>query len=284
MRRVLVTGATGYIASQMLDDFRRRYELVLVDAKDRDRDGHTVPGVRTIDLAHLDPEGYRELFDGVRTVVHLAYKHGDRTDMRRGYADERDNVDLAFEIYQAAFETGVERVVVASSNHAADWYETLIRDRLLEMLTPHHRPLSDNWYGWAKEAYEHLGFVFASGSYGRKLPVVHVRIGAPRPIVRDSYGDDAAWYKRDLGAYISPRDLSQLFCRAIDAPSIDNEHGVPFLVVYGISNNTRAFWSIADARSVLGYAPEDDSEIVFQEDIAAWLMKPPGSPGKVGTR
>jgi len=40
MRRVLVTGATGYIASQMLDDFRRRYELVLVDAKDRDRDGH----------------------------------------------------------------------------------------------------------------------------------------------------------------------------------------------------------------------------------------------------
>ena len=114
MHRVLVTGATGYIASQLLDEFRRRYELVLVDAKDRDREGRTVPGVRTVDLARLDPAGFRDLFDGVQTVVHLAYKHGDRTDMRQGYADERDNVDLAFQVYQAAFETGVERVVVAS--------------------------------------------------------------------------------------------------------------------------------------------------------------------------
>lgn len=282
MRRVLVTGATGYIAAQMLEELRRRYDLVLVDLKDRDREGRPVAGVRVVDLLHLDPAGFRRLFEGVQTVVHLAYKHGDRSDMRRGYADERSNVDLAFEIYQAAFETGVERVVVASSNHAADWYETLIRSRKLELLTPQQRPLSDNWYGWAKEAYEHLGFVFASGAYGRKLQVVQIRIGAPRPIVRDSYGADVAWYKRDLGAYISPRDLTQLFCRAIETPAIDDEHGVPFLVVYGISNNTRAFWSIANARAVLGYAPEDDSEVVFQKDVAAWLMNPPGSPGKVG--
>lgn len=283
MRRVLVTGATGYIASQILEEFRRRYDLVLVDLRDRDRDGVAVPGVSAVDLLELDPDGFRRLFDGVETVVHLAYKHGDRTDMRRGYADERSNVDLAFQVYQAALETGVARVVVASSNHAADWYETLMRSGKLELLTPRERPLSDNWYGWAKEAYEHLGFVFATGAYGRKLPVVQIRIGAPRPIVRDSYRDDVAWYKRDLGAYISPRDLAQLFCRAVDAPNIEDEHGVPFLVVYGISNNTRAFWSLASARSVLGYEPQDDSEIVFHRDISAWLMKPPGAPGKVGS-
>ena len=39
-------------------------------------------------------------------------------------------------------------------------------------------------------------------------------------------------------------------------------------MVYGISNNTRAFWSLANARSVLGYEPEDDAEIKFAEDVA----------------
>ena len=35
--RVLVTGAAGYIASQMLPTFRERYDLVLVDVTDTDR-------------------------------------------------------------------------------------------------------------------------------------------------------------------------------------------------------------------------------------------------------
>ena len=39
-------------------------------------------------------------------------------------------------------------------------------------------------------------------------------------------------------------------------------------MVYGISNNTRAFWSLANARSVLGYEPEDDAEVKFAEDVA----------------
>ena len=33
----------------------------------------------------------------------------------------------------------------------------------LDMVTPEMPPRSDNWYGWAKAAYELLGFVFATG-------------------------------------------------------------------------------------------------------------------------
>jgi hypothetical protein len=92
---------------------------------------------------------------------------------------------------------------------------------------------------------------------------------------------DPAAYKRDLGAYISPRDLTQLFVKAIDAPDIANEHGVPWLVVYGISNNTRAFWSLASARAALGYVPENDSEVTFARDIRGFLLGD-AAGGRVG--
>jgi NAD+ dependent glucose-6-phosphate dehydrogenase len=108
-----------------------------------------------------------------------------------------------------------------------------------------------------------------------------VRIGAPRPLDIALYKGDPMTYKRDLGAYISPRDLTQLFSKAIDTPQIDNEHGVPWQVVYGISNNTRAFWSLANARKVLGYEPEDDSEVIYAKDIQGFLVGE-GATGGVG--
>lgn len=39
----------------------------------------------------------------------------------------------------------------------------LILDGKMDFVDPNGRALSDNYYGWAKEVYEHLGFVFACG-------------------------------------------------------------------------------------------------------------------------
>jgi hypothetical protein len=174
---------------------------------------------------------------------------------------------------------------MASSNHAADFWEYPIWGRRLDRITPDApRPLSDNFYGWAKEAYEHLGFVFATGALGRRVENVHLRIGAPREINAATFADAPSHaYRRDLGAYLSARDLQQLVIKSIETERIEDEHGIPWQVFYGISNNTRAFWSIANARRVIGYAPEDDSEVLFAEDIRRVLADVPGrtypSPG-----
>jgi hypothetical protein len=182
---------------------------------------------------------------------------------------------------------------MASSNHAADRYEhALVHARERELVSPADLPLSDNFYGWAKASYELLGFVYASGALGRKLEVVQVRIGAPRDVAGRHYAgalreqhvgpgaSGLANFKRDLGAWISERDLRQLFRRAIETPDIAGAHGVPWLVVYGISNNTRAFWSLESARRVLGYAPEDDSEVAYADDVRRLLTGPDaGAPG-----
>ncbi len=81
-------------------------------------------------------------------------------------------------------------------------------------------------------------------------------------------------YRCNLCAFISERDLQQLYVKLIEAPDIRNGDSLPFQVFYGISNNTRAFWNIANARRVLSYEPEDDSERLFGEDVRRYLSKP----------
>jgi hypothetical protein len=73
---------------------------------------------------------------------------------------------------------------------------------------------------------------------------------------------------RELAGYISERDLQQLFCKSVETSTIDDEYGVPFHIFYGVSNNARKFWSITNARRVIDYQPQDDSEKCFAADIA----------------
>jgi nucleoside-diphosphate-sugar epimerase len=282
---VVVTGATGYIASQLLPAFRGRYELILLDVKTTNRNAETVAGVQIANLLD-NPEHNRAFFRGADAVVHLGYYRPEGagvTGSGKSYQDERPNVDMAEHVYRLAFEENVGRVVVASSNHAADWYEPLIHARQVESIGPNDLPKSDNYYGWAKIAYEALGFMYASGAFGRKLEVVQVRIGAPREIHAPDGVDRIEQYKRNLGAFISPRDVQQLFVRSIETPDIEDEWGIPFQIFYGISDNTRAFWSIANARRTIGYDPEDDSETRYAGDIHR-LIGQSGRTGRVGAR
>ena len=281
---MLLTGATGYIASQLLPVLRERYELSLVDVRTTDATGQAVEGAQQADLLEDSDDALRAHFKGVDAVVHLGYYrpvHLGVTGAGKSYLDERPNVDMAERVLRHALDADVKRVVVASSNHAADWYEPLVHARQLELIGPDDPPRSDNYYGWAKIAYEALGFMYACGAFGRKLGVVQMRIGAPREIDATQFVAKPAAYKRDLGAYLSARDLQQLCVRSIETEHIEDRWNVPFQIFYGISNNTRAFWSIANARRVIGYDPQDDSEIKYAADIRRLLVDD-AHTGRVG--
>lgn len=286
-RKVVVTGAAGKVAGQVLPALRERYDLVLLDVKQTNREGEVVPGVQNADLVERNRDHYRHHFQGADAVVHFGFvgnsnpAAGNDADAR--FWNEFANVQMAYNIYQTALEAGVRRVVVASSNHAADYYEPLILDGKLDFVDPNERALSDNYYGWAKEVYEHLGFVFACGrqptassptaaaapTTGRQLEVVQIRIGGPRETdVASCKLGDLRCMRRALAVYISDRDMQQLFVKSIEHEEIRDEEGIPFQIFYGISANSHAFWSIANARKLIGYAPEDNSEIRFREVIA----------------
>ena len=282
-RTVVLTGASGYIAQRMLAELQARYDLVLLDARPTTRDGKAVSGVRLVDLTDSNRDTYRQHFAGADAVVHCAFVNApgmslanalENSDLK--FHAEHANVSMAYNVYRTALEEGVRRVVVASSNHAADFYERLIWADKWDGVTPEMLPLSDNFYGWAKSAYELLGFVFATGhGMPRPLEVVQIRIGGPRDTAdldRCRPGEIKKMH-RGLGAYLSRRDQAQLFIKSIEAPNIQNEYGVPFQIFYGVSGNTHGFWSIVNARRVIGYAPEDDSQVNFAQQIAELSRK-----------
>ena len=277
-RRVVVTGAAGYVAQRMWGELSERWDLVPIDVRATSRAGREVPGMVVADLTRPERDQYRRHFEGADAVIHCGFVSAPNLDATtwqdNGDAKfwaEHQNVALAYNVYRTALEAGVRRVVVCSSNHAADYYERLVWAGRLDMVTPEMPPRSDNWYGWAKAAYELLGFVFATGQVGgRKLEVVQWRIGGPRDNDLDAVKPgDVKTMHRALGAYLSARDQTQQAIRMVETEDIRDEHGVPFLIVYGISGNTHRFWSLANARAKIGYAPEDDSQVNFADKIAA---------------
>jgi hypothetical protein len=279
-RKVVVTGAAGYIFSRMLDEFRERYDLTLLDISRKQRDGTEVPDIRLVDLTERRRDTYRAYFRGADAVVHCGFigsmsnvfVSGSSAEVSAAkFQNELSNVQMAFNVYQVSLEENVRRIVVCSSNHAADYYERLIWSERYDYVEPGMKTFSDNYYGWAKEAYEDLGFVFASGveGGGRRLQNVQLRIGGPRETdVDDCDARDLKKLHRALGAYFSRRDQVQLFVKSIETESIEDEHGVPFQIFYGISGNDHNFWSIVNARRVIGYAPADNSAVRFADKIA----------------
>jgi hypothetical protein len=273
--RVLLTGATGYIASQLLPAFQERYDLQLLDVREADGSGRRVEGIEVADLlGEADSSKLERLFANADVVVHTGYRKATGTDPQSQYDVERTNVDMMQRVCQLSLECGVRRVVAASTNQAAKWYEQPYFAGLKDRVSPEDYPRPDSFYGWAKAAYEPLGFLYACGTLGRKLEVIQIRIVVPREINAELFVDKPPErYVRELAGYISERDMQQLFCKSIETPDVEDEYGVPFHIFYGVSNNARTFWSITNARRVIGYEPQDDSEVRFAEDIARLLHR-----------
>ena len=111
---------------------------------------------------------------------------------------------------------------------------------------------------------------------------VQVRIGYPREVDAEMImsqfvnqfkpaGGRLANFKRHLGAHFSGRDLRQLFTKAIETEDINNRYGIPYLIVYGVSGNSRRFWSLESAANILDYKPDDDSETKYSDAIKKHL-------------
>jgi len=270
--RVLITGATGSIAGQLLPALRERYDLRMIDVRDTDGSGGRVEGVEVLDLLSADEAELDPLFAGADVVVHCGHLKPEAEDIGSLYECERRNLDMMQRVYRLSLEHGVRRVVAASTNQAAKWYENPYYAGLKDRVDSEDYPRPDSFYGWAKAAWEPLGFLYACGSLGGKLEVVQIRIVVPREIDATLFENEPPKrYVRELAGYISERDLRQLFCRSIETPDIEDEHDVPFHIFYGVSGNARRFWSITNAREVIGYEPQDDSEVRFAADIARLL-------------
>ncbi|HEV7654266.1 MAG TPA: NAD(P)-dependent oxidoreductase [Mycobacteriales bacterium] len=229
-RKVLVTGAAGRIGVITCAGLAARgwkvrgLDRVPLDGVDGLADPPVVADVR-------DAAAVRAAAAGVEAVVHLA---GIATESTFAEILE-SNIEGTFNVFDAARQEGVGRIVYASSNHAVGYTP---RSALATVDVP---PRPDTYYGVSKVFGEALGSLLVD-RYG--LEVVCLRIGSWK-----QYPESV----RELSTWISPADGVRLIAAALTAPD------VTFSVVYGISANTRAWWDLAPARA-LGYLSVDDAE------------------------
>lgn len=243
MGRILITGGAGKVATLLRTGMRRPDRVLrLLDI----REPAPLPGgdgaAEEVVIGSLtDPDVLAEAMRGVDAVVHLGGQSRE--------SDVRDvlesNMLGTYRLCEAARAAGVNRLVLASSNHAAG-FQTRRGDELLPPDLP-GRP--DTLYGWSKVAMESCGQLYAD-RFGMDVICLRIGLWFPRPPGL-----------RGLALWLSPDDGVRLVEACLTAPAPG------FRIVWGISRNTRRWWSLAEGEA-LGYHPVDDAEIFADELIA----------------
>ncbi len=229
MNNILITGAAGAIGSTLRTGLRGQYPLLrLSDVRDM------APAAAGEELNAADLGDYaavKAAAAGIDCIVHL----GGIPREAPWPAILDANIIGTYNLFEAARECGVKRVIFASSNHAVGYH------RVSHTIGIDVEPRPDSRYGVSKVYGEALGRLYAD-KHG--ISVACLRIGSFRERPVDA---------RQLSTWISPRDMVQLVRCCIDAA--DYRH----LVLYGVSNNTRTRWKNPHAARI-GYAPQDNAE------------------------
>ena len=245
-RTVLLTGAAGGVGSFLRASLPAEYgyDLRLFDQAPIEGE----PEAITAPLS--DTAALRKAAEGVDAIVHLA-----GISVEAPFADILGaNIEGTYNLYEAARAAGVRRVVFASSNHAVGFTERPEGAPESGATVPVETRLRpDTYYGLSKCFGENLASLYAD-KHG--IETVSIRIGScfakPRTV-------------RMLDTWLSPADCHRLIHASITAELPAHSHG--HHVVYGISANTRAWWSLDSAREI-GFEPQDDSEVFAAEVIA----------------
>ncbi len=246
-KRVLILGAAGQIGRAVRERLRGRYALMrLADIVPQ---APPEPGEECVDAELTEMPALKAAMSGIDCVVHLA---GVSVEPKERAWEQvlPANVVGVYNVFEAARQAGVARVVYASSHHAIGFY------RRTETIPASVAPRPDSYYGAAKVFGEAMGRLYAD-KFG--LSVACLRIGAFRPEPTEP---------RHLAVWISPRDMVELTRCAIEAPDFH------YCVAYGVSANDRSIWDNSEA-AILNYVPRDNAE-----DFALHILasSPPENP------
>ena len=245
--RVLITGAAGLIGGALRGTLVG-HELCGLDARPVDGFDSAVGDVS--DLAAIGT-----VFEGVEAVVHLAAIPSSSAPWESVVGN---NIVGTYNVFEAARQAGVRRVVFASSNHVTGMYErdepyASIAAGRYEGLEPGGYPMIDHlapirpdgYYGVSKQYGESLGRYYFE-EHGVEFACL--RIGSVNRQNSPLVGI------RAFATWCSHRDLAQLVQQSLDVETLG------FEIFYGVSGNTWRFWDIEHSRRRVGYVPQDDAE------------------------
>ena len=241
-KHILVTGMSGLIGGMAGRKLAEKHEVRALNRR-------AVDGVETFQADITDLDAIRPAFVGVDTVVHMAAYLGELNSTQISV-----NVWGTYNVFEAAREAGVRRVVFASSGATVHGYETdepfraMVEARYADI--PEPRPLithlspirPTNLYGCAKAWGEALGRTY-SEAHG--MSVLCIRLGR---VTAEDQPRDA----RHAAVYLSLRDTAQIVERCVKAPD-----DLRFDIFFGVSDNRARFRDISHPGEMVGYIPQD---------------------------
>lgn len=256
-KKVLITGVYGLIGSTTYLSLRSQpdqYELYGLDL--HRQLSERAPQDRVVDLPEdrfyqadlTDFDAIRQAVSGKAVVVHLAAD----PQGRNWESLLNNNLKGAYHVFEACKQTGVSRIVFASTYLVSQGYAeeepytSIVRGKFdavpssYTRLTTDHAARPRDLYAASKLFNESLAHVYQSDS----LSCLGIRIGGVRN-QPDGRGD----------VWVSLRDLVQLITCCINAPAALRHD-----VFYAMSHNRWAWVDIENARQKVGYAPQDSAE------------------------
>jgi uronate dehydrogenase len=228
MHTILLTGGNGNVGRCVAEGLRKAG----YDVRSTSRTRNAELGVTRLDVR--DAQACVEAMRGVDTVIHLGYYM-----LCDQFLEEQIPTNIAgvWNIYAAAAKNGVRRVIFGSSNHAEGFNR---RDAPTEKRDL-YRP--DSPYGLTKCFAELCGRYFSDRC---GISVLNVRIG--------TFSRDGLPYsRRRCRTWLSPGDCQLLFQKCVEADA-----NIPFLTVYGMSNNEGCDFDIGGLKSAIGCVPQDN--------------------------
>jgi nucleoside-diphosphate-sugar epimerase len=251
-KKVVITGGAGLIGSILISKLSDRYDFTSLDLRE-------AKGARSIvgDLSDFDR--VKAAFEGHDAVVHLAADPAVKASWDSAL---KNNFVSTYNVFEAAKQAGMERVVFASSQHAVGGFYLdepwkLICEDQPEKLTPGQYPLidetcpirPDGYYGTSKAYGEALGSYY-NDYHG--LSSIHIRIGW---VISTDKPDFSAFA---LSLWLSHRDVAQIMDKALAAPK-----SLRYGVYFAMSDNVWKIFDISKAKRELGYAPQDAAGRTF---------------------
>lgn len=170
-----------------------------------------------LDIA-VDYEKFKSFLRKGDTIIHLAW------DTFEDYPNENiapQNKAMAENVYRAAVEKKVSRIVIASSVHANNYSAVPTGEYITSQSESH----PDTPYGATKTYIEYLGRYF-SRKYG--LEVICLRLGGVNEVNEIRFNEDPLYDK----VLLYKEDFVELVRMCIEVKKVPNN----FAVFYAVSN------------------------------------------------
>lgn len=241
MKKILITGAAGKIGQHITNTLIKEtsYQLRLADINLFPLEKFKNAGHEIIYLNVSSLEECQEACENIDIVIHLAGDPSPNADFYTTLLES--NIKGSYNIFKAASDNGITKVVVASSAQTVEGYP-------LDFQVTESSPVRPkNMYGVSKCFVEALASYFA---YEKQIQSIAIRIGA----YDDYKPEDQPLSARDMSAYISPEDFSDLLLKTIFAKNLP-----PFSIIHGISDNRFKRLNIEETKRLVEYTPNSDA-------------------------